>query len=170
MSGQCVTYPVVVEPGYRNWVAYVPDLPICVATGKTRAAVKRSIGEAMRFHMECLQDSNEAIPEPWTSTAMVPVESSNSADEHASAREYLVVVEPEAGGWLAYVPDIHGCSATGSTRTEAEGNIRRALASCLAGMRARGEPIPVPGRRTALIEVQVPAKDSALEPSGRDAR
>jgi predicted RNase H-like HicB family nuclease len=101
---------------------------------------------------------------------MVQVDSSNGMNKHPPATEYLAVVEPEAGGWSAYAPDIHGCTATGSTRLEAERNIREALASCLAGMRARGEPIPVPGRRTALIEVEVPTKDPASERSGREAR
>jgi hypothetical protein len=34
------------EPGERNWSAYVPDLPGCIATAKTRNQLERQIREA----------------------------------------------------------------------------------------------------------------------------
>jgi predicted RNase H-like HicB family nuclease len=171
MSGRCAEYPVVVERAYRNWSAYVPDLPVCVATGRTRAAVKRSMREAMTFHMECLRDSNLPIPEPWNTTAMVQVEVPGTSDEPSeTARQYLVVLEPEADGWSAYVPDVQGCTASGRTRPDAERAIEHALTNYLAGLRARGQPIPIPGRRTALIEVEVPPAGLALEAPGQEAR
>jgi predicted RNase H-like HicB family nuclease len=171
MSGRFAEYPVVVERAYRNWSAYVPDLPVCVAIGRTRAAVKRSMREAMAFHMECLRDDHLPIPEPWSTTAMVQVQVPGTSDEPSeNARQYLVVLEPETDGWSAYVPDVLGCTATGRTRVEAERNMQQALQTCLAEMRARGEPIPIPGRRTALIEVEVPQPGPVMEPSVQEAR
>ena len=57
-------YTVLYEPGNRNWSAYVPDLPGCIATGKTRKAVERQIRGAIEFHLEGMQARGERIPEP----------------------------------------------------------------------------------------------------------
>jgi predicted RNase H-like HicB family nuclease len=164
MSGQRSQYPVVLERGYRNWSAYVPDLPICVSTGRTRAAVKRNVREATVAHLECLRDSAEPIPEPGTSIAMIQVNVPGEVGAQNPVRAYLVVVEPEADRWSAYVPDL-GCTTVGNTRSDVERNIRQELAKCLVSMRKHGEPIPEPGRRTAVLEVEVPSKDSALSPA-----
>jgi predicted RNase H-like HicB family nuclease len=61
-------YAVVFEKTANNYAAFVPDLPGCVATGKTRSAVEKNIRAAMTFHIECLRDDGEIIPEPsaWT--------------------------------------------------------------------------------------------------------
>ncbi len=45
-------YTVIYEPGLRNWSAYVPDLPGCIATARTRGALERRIREAIEFHIE----------------------------------------------------------------------------------------------------------------------
>ena len=42
-------YAVVIEKANGNFSAYVPDLPGCVATGKTVSAVEEEIREARRF-------------------------------------------------------------------------------------------------------------------------
>ncbi len=42
-------YAVVFEKGDRNFAAYVPDLPRCISTGKTRAEVEENIREAIAF-------------------------------------------------------------------------------------------------------------------------
>jgi predicted RNase H-like HicB family nuclease len=42
-------YAVVFEKAPSNWAAYVPDLPGCVTTGKTREETRRLIAEAMRL-------------------------------------------------------------------------------------------------------------------------
>jgi len=126
--------------------------------------------EAMTFHIELLQDTDEPIPEPgtWTTTVQVAVPDGTPAS--LAPRSYLAVIEPEPDGWSAYVPDIHGCRVIGPTRLEVERNIHQALADCLAEMRVRGEPIPLPGRRTAWIEVEVPSSKPEVAPSAREAR
>ena len=40
-----MSYAVVIEKARNNYSAYVPDLPGCVATGKTRPAVRKAIRE-----------------------------------------------------------------------------------------------------------------------------
>jgi predicted RNase H-like HicB family nuclease len=56
-------YAVVYEQAPRNWAAYVPDLPGCVATGRTRADVQRRIREAIGLHLEAMRSKGERLPE-----------------------------------------------------------------------------------------------------------
>jgi predicted RNase H-like HicB family nuclease len=53
-------YLIVVEKGPHNYSAYVPDLPGCVATGKTRKAVEKNIREAIALHLQGMQE--DGIP------------------------------------------------------------------------------------------------------------
>jgi predicted RNase H-like HicB family nuclease len=57
-------YAIVIEKADGNYSAYVPDLPGCVATGDTVAAVEDQIREAVRFHIEGLKAEGLAVPEP----------------------------------------------------------------------------------------------------------
>jgi predicted RNase H-like HicB family nuclease len=66
-------YTVIYEPGERNWSAYVPDLPGCIATATTRKQLERRIREAIEFHIEGLRLHGEPIPEPAVETGKVAV-------------------------------------------------------------------------------------------------
>ena len=68
-----MTYAVIIEKAENNYSAYVPDLPGCVATGRTREETARSIREAMAFHLEGLREDGIPIPEPQTSAEFVEV-------------------------------------------------------------------------------------------------
>ena len=57
-------YAVVIEQAEGNYSAYVPDLPGCVATGETVAAVEREIRAAIRFHLDGLAEDRAAVPAP----------------------------------------------------------------------------------------------------------
>jgi predicted RNase H-like HicB family nuclease len=57
-------YAVVIENAGDNYSAYVPDLPGCVATGKTVADVERELREAIRFHIEGLKEDGLPVPPP----------------------------------------------------------------------------------------------------------
>lgn len=57
-------YAVVVEKTERNYSAYVPDLPGCVATGQTVEEVENEIRTAIQFHIEGLRKDGLAIPQP----------------------------------------------------------------------------------------------------------
>jgi len=65
-------YAVAYEQAPRNWAAYVPDLPGCVATGRTRADVQRRIREAISLHLEAMRGWGEDVPE--TSAAVEVIE------------------------------------------------------------------------------------------------
>jgi len=62
-----VKYAVVYEHTPRNYSAYVPDLPGCVATGKTRAEVEARIRRAVELHIAGLRKAGERVPpaEAW---------------------------------------------------------------------------------------------------------
>ena len=47
-------YTIVIEESPRNYAAYVPDLPGCVATGMSREEAVREIGQAIQLHIESL--------------------------------------------------------------------------------------------------------------------
>lgn len=57
-------YAVVIEKAKRNYSAYVPDLPGCVATGPTVEAVEKEIRAAIRFHLEGLRADGQTAPKP----------------------------------------------------------------------------------------------------------
>ncbi|MBI2194856.1 MAG: type II toxin-antitoxin system HicB family antitoxin [Planctomycetes bacterium] len=66
-------YTVIYERGKRNWSAYVPDLPGCIATGKTRPQVERMIREAIEFHIEGLIGRGDPVPTPSVEAGVVSV-------------------------------------------------------------------------------------------------
>ena len=59
-------YAVVIEKAGDNFSAYVPDLPGCVATGRSVAEVEVEIREAIRFHLDGLREDGCPAPEPST--------------------------------------------------------------------------------------------------------
>jgi predicted RNase H-like HicB family nuclease len=65
-------YAVVIEKAARNYSAYVPDLPGCIATGKTRAELRRLIREAIQFHIDGLRE--DGLPVPKATSACEYVE------------------------------------------------------------------------------------------------
>ena len=66
---------------------------------------------------------------------------------------YAIVIERAQGSFSAYVPDLPGCIATGSTPEEAEARIREAIAFHLEALREEGNPIPKPSSRVQYVEV-----------------
>lgn len=59
-----IQYLAVVEQGHKNWSAYVPDLPGCVAAAQTRAETEELIREAIALHIEAMRQDREFVPEP----------------------------------------------------------------------------------------------------------
>lgn len=57
-------YAIVIEKAENNYSAYVPDLPGCVATGRTIEETRRQINEAVEFHLRGMREDGLAIPEP----------------------------------------------------------------------------------------------------------
>lgn len=66
-------YLVIYESAEDNWAAYAPDVPGCIATGKTRVEVERTFREAIAFHFEGLRQEGLPIPEPSAEVGRVAV-------------------------------------------------------------------------------------------------
>ena len=62
-------YLVVIEATATGFSAYSPDLPGCVATGRTRAKVEHQMQEAIEFHIEGLRSAGEKIPQARSEAA-----------------------------------------------------------------------------------------------------
>ena len=67
--------------------------------------------------------------------------------------KYAIVIETAKNNYSAYVPDLPGCVATGSTIEEVENQIREAIKFHLDGMREDGEPIPPPSSHVEYVDV-----------------
>ena len=57
-------YAIVIEKAEGNYSAYVPDLPGCVATGKTIPDVQQSIREAVELHLAGMREDGIPLPTP----------------------------------------------------------------------------------------------------------
>lgn len=64
-------YLVVVERAGSNFSAYLPDVPGCVATGKTPDAARRNIAAALKMHAAGLREDGLPLPEPTAQADMV---------------------------------------------------------------------------------------------------
>jgi predicted RNase H-like HicB family nuclease len=59
-------YAMIIETGKRNYSAYLPDLPGCVATGTTLEEVREHMREAIELHLAGMREDGLPIPEPTT--------------------------------------------------------------------------------------------------------
>ncbi|MBI3404656.1 MAG: type II toxin-antitoxin system HicB family antitoxin [Acidobacteria bacterium] len=66
-------YLIVIEEGAGNLSAYSPDLPGCVATGKSRSEVEQNMRESIKFHIDGLREEGLAVPEPSSSAEYLSV-------------------------------------------------------------------------------------------------
>jgi len=66
---------------------------------------------------------------------------------------YAVVIENAGSNFSAYVPDLPGCVATGTTLAETETAIREAIEFHLDGLRQDGLSIPPVSSIVEYVEV-----------------
>lgn len=66
-------YAVVIEKAAANYSAYVPDLPGCVATGRTIEEVESEIRDAISFHLEGLRDDGLPVPAPSSQVEYIDI-------------------------------------------------------------------------------------------------
>lgn len=53
---------IVIEKAAGNYSAYVPDLPGCVATGKTRRQAEANLHAAIEMHLEGMAEDRQRVP------------------------------------------------------------------------------------------------------------
>jgi predicted RNase H-like HicB family nuclease len=73
MKKHRVRYAVVIEKAKSNYAAYVPDLPGCVATGRTPEETEQQIRQAIELHLQGLREHGLPIPEPVSQVEYVEV-------------------------------------------------------------------------------------------------
>ena len=66
---------------------------------------------------------------------------------------YAIVIEKVDGRFSAYVPDLPGCIATGTSVADVEAEIRTAIALHVEGLREGGLPVPRSTSRVEYVEV-----------------
>ena len=64
---------IVIEKADNNYSAYCPDLPGCVATGKTREETERNMHEAVQMHVQGMIEDKLPIPENVTFAEYIAV-------------------------------------------------------------------------------------------------
>jgi len=62
---------IVIEKAKGNYSAYSPDLPGCVATGRTRDQVTRRMYRAIEMHLRGLKQDGLAVPKATSSAEYV---------------------------------------------------------------------------------------------------
>lgn len=66
-------YAVVIENAGSNYSAYVPDLPGCVATGRSVEDTENEIRSAIQFHLEGMKENGLPVPKPSSAVEYVEV-------------------------------------------------------------------------------------------------
>jgi len=69
-----IRYAIVIEKAARNYSAYLPDVPGCVATGASLEEVRQNLKGALQLHLEGMAEDGERPPEPTTVVEYLDVE------------------------------------------------------------------------------------------------
>jgi predicted RNase H-like HicB family nuclease len=70
-GGDQMKYLVVIEKAERNYAAYLPDLPGCIATAATLSELHQNIRAAVDIHLEGLREDGLPVPEPQAQAEFV---------------------------------------------------------------------------------------------------
>ena len=65
-------YAVIYEKTGTGYSAYVPDLPGCITTGRTRKETERLMKEAIEFHLAGMREDGLPVPESTTPARKAP--------------------------------------------------------------------------------------------------
>jgi len=66
-------FMIVFERTRSGYSVFAPDLPGCIATGKTRKAAERRMREAVEFHIDGLRRAGGPVPRPNRMVGFVEV-------------------------------------------------------------------------------------------------
>ncbi len=66
-------YAIVIEKTEKNYGAWVPDLPGCVAVGDSVEEVKEMIQSAIEMHLAGMREDGDPIPPPTVQVNYVDV-------------------------------------------------------------------------------------------------
>jgi predicted RNase H-like HicB family nuclease len=63
----------VIEKGDKNYSAFVPDLPGCIATGRSLDQLRQNMKEAIELHVCGMKEDGDPVPEPTTSVEYIEI-------------------------------------------------------------------------------------------------
>ena len=66
-------YTVIYEKTATGYSGYAPDLPGCIATGRTIELTKKRMEKALEMHLAAMHADGDSIPEPTTIADYVDV-------------------------------------------------------------------------------------------------
>lgn len=66
-------YLVIYERSADGFSAYVPDLPGCTSAGETKEEVELNIIEAIKLHLEILQEEGLEMPKSVSDSEMIVI-------------------------------------------------------------------------------------------------
>ena len=64
-------YLVVFEKTQTGYSVYSPDIPGCIATGKTKKQAEKNIYEAIQFHLDGMYSDGVQLPENTSESEML---------------------------------------------------------------------------------------------------
>ncbi len=64
---------IIIEKANDNFSAYSPDLPGCIATGKTPHETRENMAEAIKLHLQGLKEDGLPIPHAVASADYINV-------------------------------------------------------------------------------------------------
>jgi len=64
---------IVIEKAAGNYSSYSPDLPGCVATGRTKGQAAKNLHEAIELHIRGLKEDRLPIPKSHTSAEYIAI-------------------------------------------------------------------------------------------------
>ena len=131
-------YMVVIEKSPRNYGAFSPDVPGCIATGATLEEVTTLMREGIGYVLEEALQDGEPLPGP-TSWAI-------------DVKGYAVPISKTASGYRAEPPDMPFIVAAADTPEQVEALIRETIEDYLAWHCKRP-----PGATAQIIYVEVEA-------------
>ena len=85
-------YLVIYECAGKNFSGYAPDVPGCIATGKTLAKMRSTLKDALESHLQWMHDDGDSIPK---ASPAVTVELEDDPEFPNPSGYYLVVEKLE---------------------------------------------------------------------------
>ncbi len=66
-----IQYTAIYAITNTGYSAHIPDLPGCIATGRTLELTKRRMREAVALHLRGMREDGEPIPRPTTQADVI---------------------------------------------------------------------------------------------------
>lgn len=67
-------YTIIIEKGKNSFGAYVPDIPGLMTVAKTKNVTMQLVKEAIKNHLETLENDGRPIPEPRSESESLEIE------------------------------------------------------------------------------------------------